>query len=147
MKVLVINCGSSSIKYQLFSADEDKRIAQGLLERVGTDESSLLHRSNGRETRIDEPTADHDAGLGLISRTLVDPEAGCVKSLSEIQAVGHRVVHGAEECVASTVIDDDVIAAIERAAPLAPLHNPPNLMGIRAAMHIFPLAVEVAVLV
>ena len=145
MLILVINCGSSSIKYQVFDAEADECIAQGLLERVGTDESSLAHRSNGAETRIDEPTADHEAGLALIAKTLTDPAIGCVRDLAEIAAVGHRVVHGAEEFVESTVIDDDVIAAIERCASLAPLHNPPNLMGIRGAMRIFPHAVNVAV--
>ena len=145
MKVLVINCGSSSIKYSCFDEDDLTVVAQGLVERVGEPGSKLTHKVGDARYEIERDVADHAAGLALIAAVLVDPDKGVLGDLSEVVAVGHRVVHGGEEFVKSTRIDDDVIAAIERCIELGPLHNPPNLAGIRATMASFPDAVQVAV--
>ena len=133
MLVLVINCGSSSVKYQLFDMDGDSVPARGLLEKIGEGDSALHHERNGAKTTIEKPIRDHHEALALILETLVDPKLGVIRDTSEIGAVGHRVVHGGEEFVESTLITDEVIEVIERFSELAPLHNPPNLTGIRAA--------------
>jgi acetate kinase len=145
MLVLVINCGSSSIKYQLFSMPAGDVLAKGLLEKIGEGDSALHHEKNSTKVTIQKRIANHDEGLTLIIETLVDGTNGVIKSISEIGAVGHRVVHGGEEFVASTLITDHVIAAIERFSDLAPLHNPPNLTGIRAALAVLPNVPHVAV--
>jgi len=144
MKVLVINAGSSSIKYQLFDMPARTVQAKGMVERIGEPEATLVHQYNGNKhtARIEAP--DHDAGMQVILSTLADPKLGVVKKISEIEAVGHRVVHGGEEFTASVLISGHVLDSIERFADLAPLHNPPNLTGIRAAMHSLPDAVQAA---
>ncbi len=150
MKILVINAGSSSIKYELFDMDHCKILAGGLAEKIGEESSILTHKRtlpNGEsEKNMDENTiADHYEGLNRIVGLLVDPEHGVIADKSEISAVGHRVVHGGETFHSTTIIDEDVIAAIMENIPLAPLHNPPNLMGIEVAGSIFPDAPQVAV--
>ncbi|MFH0965124.1 MAG: acetate kinase [Planctomycetota bacterium] len=145
MNVLVINCGSSSIKYCCYDARVEKRLAQGLLERIGEKGSRLTHRTQTASHEIARDIQDHEQGLSLIAETLADPRVGVLRRLEDVAAVGHRVVHGAEDFVESTLIDDDVLAAIERCQELAPLHNPPNLAGIRAARRRFPNAAQVAV--
>ncbi|MDL1957776.1 MAG: acetate kinase [Deltaproteobacteria bacterium] len=150
MKILVINTGSSSIKYELFDMDHCKILAGGLAEKIGEESSILTHKRtlpNGEsEKNVDENTiADHYEGLNRIVGLLVDPEHGVIADKSEISAVGHRVVHGGETFHSTTIIDEDVIAAIMENIPLAPLHNPPNLMGIEVAGSIFPDAPQVAV--
>jgi acetate kinase len=150
MKILVINTGSSSIKYELFDMDHCKILAGGLAEKIGEESSILTHKRtlpNGEsEKNVDENTiADHYEGLNRIVGLLVDPEHGVIADKSEISAVGHRVVHGGETFHSTTIIDEDVIAAIMENIPLAPLHNPPNLMGIKVAGSIFPDAPQVAV--
>lgn len=150
MKILVINTGSSSIKYQLFEMSENKTLASGLAERIGEDEGVLTHKvtpphGNTRKKVVRGVIADHREGLARIVDLLVDPEYGAVKDKSEISAVGHRVVHGGETFQASTVINEAVIAEIRKYIPLAPLHNPPNLVGIEVARSIFPGAPQVAV--
>ena len=150
MKVLVINCGSSSLKYQLYDMTTSTALASGLIERIGEPQGLLTHKNHpgtDGETKIvrEEPIADHEAGMRLAQELLVDPKTGVVADRSDIQAVGHRVVHGGETFRASTLISPEVIAAIEKTIPLAPLHNPPNLMGIRVSRELFPDAPQVAV--
>lgn len=144
MKVLVINAGSSSIKYQLFDMPAGTVPAKGMLERIGESAPQLTHKYDGKSHTAGVAAANHEQGMQVILKTLVDPVIGVVKDIDEIQAVGHRVVHGGEEFTGSVAICDRVIGSIERFADLAPLHNPPNLTGIRAAMHSLPNAVQVA---
>jgi acetate kinase len=134
MKVLVFNCGSSSIKYQLFDMPKGTITAKGTVQRIGEKESSADQKAGSQEIRLKEPIADHGQGLKVIERMLTDPARGVVPSMKDIDACGHRVVHGGEDFSGSMRIDDKVVAAVERYADLAPLHNPPNLTGIRAAM-------------
>jgi len=149
MKILVINCGSSSIKYQLFDMDQRTALAGGLVERIGEVEGRITHRqltgAQPRTVTIDAPVADHYAGLARMADLIMDPEIGVIASADEIAAIGHRVVHGGERFSASTIIDDEVMDAIQALSPFAPLHNPPNLAGIRVARELFPQAVQVAV--
>jgi acetate kinase len=145
MLVLVINCGSSSIKYQLFDMEKESVLAKGLLEKIGEGDSVLHHERNGQKNTLKNPIRNHNEGMSLILKTLVDAQLGVIKDISEIGAVGHRVVHGGEEFVASTLITDEVIEAIERFSELAPLHNPPNLAGIRAARAVLGGVPHVAV--
>ncbi|MHC5083215.1 MAG: acetate/propionate family kinase [Planctomycetota bacterium] len=144
MKVLVINAGSSSIKYQLFDMPSRTILAKGMVERIGEADSNLVHQYSGNKHGSQIDIADHDAGMAVILSTLTDSKVGVVQEIDEISAVGHRVVHGGEEFTGSVVIDDNVIDSIERFADLAPLHNPPNLTGIRAAIHALPKATQIA---
>ncbi|MDA8135545.1 MAG: acetate kinase [Desulfobacteraceae bacterium] len=150
MKILVINTGSSSIKYQLFDMDDEAVLATGMLERIGEDSGKLTHITLSREgTRtkkvMEGHYPDHGQGLETITALLTDPECGVIRDKSEIFAVGHRVVHGGETFQAPGIIDDAVILEIQKNTPLAPLHNPPNLTGIRTARSIFPESPQVAV--
>jgi acetate kinase len=150
MNILVINCGSSSLKYQLLDMTTATALASGLIERIGEPQGLLTHKKHpgtDGETEIvrEEPIADHEAGLRLAQELLADPRTGVVADAADIQAVGHRVVHGGEAFKASALISPEVIAAIEKTIPLAPLHNPANLMGIRVARELFPEAPQVAV--
>jgi acetate kinase len=145
MKVLVINCGSSSLKYQLIDSDTEELIAKGLCERIKVD-GRLTHTTTGKEKyTIDVPMPDHNAAVKYVLDALLDPETGAVSSLEEIGAVGHRVVHGGEKFAQSVVINDEIIAAIENCNELAPLHNPANLIGIRACQKLMPNVPMVAV--
>ena len=132
MKVLVINAGSSSIKYQLYEMPEAKVLAKGIVERIGQEASKLSHCYDGKTHFIKANVKDHERGMKLILNTLVSNDVGVMQSICEIGAVGHRVVHGGEEFTGSVAINDKVIASIEKFADLAPLHNPPNLAGILA---------------
>ena len=149
MKILVINSGSSSIKYQLLDMERHRILASGLAERIGDSASILTHHraAEGEDQKHVEKgsIADHREGLKRIVDLLLDPNSGIIGSHSEIGAVGHRVVHGGETFHEPTLIDDKVIADIEACIPLAPLHNPANLMGIRVARKLFPEAAQVAV--
>jgi acetate kinase len=150
MKILVINAGSSSIKYKLFDVDENRLLASGSAEKIGEKTSILKHKSNlpSGENKViaeDVRISDHDDGLKRIVDRLIDPEHGVVKDKTEITAIGHRVVHGGETFQAPTIVDEKVIAAIKKNIPLAPLHNPPNLLGIETARKIFPDSLQVAV--
>ena len=146
MKILVINCGSSSLKYQLIDMQNEELLAIGLAERVGIDDSFLTHETIGKEkVVIKEDLKDHKITLGIVMNALVNPEYGAIKSMDEISATGHRVVHGGEEFTSSVLITDKVISEVERCANLAPLHNPPNLLGIYAAQEILPGVPAVAV--
>jgi acetate kinase len=144
MKVLVLNCGSSSVKYKFY--DDDQQLAEGLLEKIGTSQAQLNHTVAGRKKIVEvHEILEHQAGVELILRTLVDPEKGVLKTIDEIQAVGHRVVHGAETFAASTLITDEVLAKLEECIDIAPLHNPPNLAGIYAITHLLPTVPQVGV--
>ena len=143
MKILVINTGSSSIKYKLFDVDRRRKMSAGVAEKIGEKTSLLTHRVFGDDGTVRETTkkgriADHREGMEAIVELLVDPEAGAIGDKAEITAVGHRVVHGGETFRQPAIIDDEVVAAIREKIPLAPLHNPPNLTGITIAREIFP---------
>jgi acetate kinase len=144
MKVLVINAGSSSVKYQLYQMPEATVLAKGVVERIGDQESRLSQTAGDQTHDIEKPIADHEQAMDMILSTLVDPEYGVLKDASEIASVGHRVVHGGEEFSGSMLIDEHVVASIEKFSDLAPLHNPPNLTGIRASQHGLPNAKQVA---
>ncbi len=143
MRVLVVNCGSSSIKYQLYEMPDKRVISKGLVERIGEDNAALEHHDAGEDHRLERPIADHEEGMALILETLTGSN-GALESAEELDAIGHRVVHGGEEFTGSVLITPEVIASIERFADLAPLHNPPNLTGIRAAMSALPHVPQVA---
>ncbi len=150
MKILVINTGSSSIKYQLFEMDRQKALASGLAEKIGESTGKLTHiKYIEKETElikiIKETIPDHRKGLLKIVNLLIDSKYGSIKEKSEIRAIGHRVVHGGEKFQAPAIIDMGVISAIKENIPLAPLHNPSNLMGIEVAKTIFPDSLQVAV--
>lgn len=146
MNILVINCGSSSLKFQLIDSESEQVIAKGLCERIGIAGSRLVYQKPGMDKLITEaPMPDHKIAIKMVIDALTDTENGVVKSLSEIGAVGHRIVHGGEKFAASTLIDDEVIAAIEECSELAPLHNPANLIGIRACMELMSGTPMVAV--
>ncbi len=146
MKVLVVNCGSSSLKYQLIDMENEELLAIGLAERIGISGSLVTHETIGKEeVVIEKDLEDHKITLQIVMDALTNPEHGVIKSMDEISAVGHRVVHGGEEFTSSVLITDDVIAEIEGCANLAPLHNPPNLMGIHACKELLPDVPMVAV--
>ncbi|MGE4503870.1 MAG: acetate kinase [Desulfovibrionaceae bacterium] len=150
MKILVINSGSSSIKYKLFDMAADAVLAQGLVERIGEPVGNIEHvtapGADGQyKTALEEPIASHEQGMVRVIGLLMDPERGVIADAAEISGVGHRIVHGGEKFSAPEVVDDAVIAEIEKAATLAPLHNPGHLAGIRTAMHLFPDAAHVTV--
>ena len=139
MNVLVINCGSSSLKYQLINMDDESVLAKGLVERIGIEGSVLKHEKTGLDkVVIEEVLKDHKDAINLVLKTLVDANYGAVKSLGEIDAVGHRVVHGGEKFAQSVLIDDEVIEAMKECIVLAPLHNPPNIIGIEACKELLP---------
>ena len=144
MKILVVNCGSSSIKYQLFRMPQRQVLARGLLERIGDVQSSLLHRVDGQVQRTPVEAADHEVGMAHILQALTRGPHRPLERIDEIAAVGHRVVHGAETFTGSVLINAAVVELIEHVADLAPLHNPPNLVGIRAAQHALPHIPQVA---
>ena len=146
MKVLVINCGSSSLKYQLIDMSTEESLAQGLVERIGIEGSVLTQKVEGRDKYIvKQPMADHKDAIKLVLDALVDSENGVISSMDEISAVGHRVVHGGEKYNASVVIDSEVKAYIEECFKLAPLHNPANMIGINACEELMPNTPMVAV--
>lgn len=146
MNILVINCGSSSLKYQLINSDSEAVLAKGLCERIGIEGSLLTHTPAGKDKmKIEKPMPNHTVAIQLVIDALTDAEHGVVKSLDEIGAVGHRVVHGGEKFSTSVIITDDVMKAIEECNDLAPLHNPANLIGINACKEIMPDVPMVAV--
>lgn len=145
MNVLVINCGSSSLKYQLIDSVTEDVLAKGLCERIKID-GKLKHTPTGKETvEIDSPMPDHTAAVELVLKMLTDPVHGVISSLDEIGAVGHRIVHGGEKFASSTLITDEVIQAITACNDLAPLHNPANLIGIDSCRKLMPEVPMVAV--
>lgn len=145
MKILIINAGSSSLKYQFMESEGGEVFAKGLCERIGID-GRLTHKVPGRENVVmDIPMPTHNEAIQSVLDIMVDPEKGVIASTDEIAAVGHRVLHGGAAFTESCIIDDACIAAIEKCIPLGPLHNPANLMGIRACQKIMPNTPQVAV--
>jgi len=146
MKILVLNCGSSSIKYQLFTMTNRSVIAKGGVEKLGMKGSFLKHvRQDGQVVVFEGEIMDHKVGIEYILGVLTSEKHGCLKSLDEIQAVGHRVVHGGERFNSSVLLTDDVLAEITKCIDIAPLHNPPNLKGIRAMEELIPGIPQVGV--
>ncbi|MGE4589074.1 MAG: acetate/propionate family kinase [Acidaminococcaceae bacterium] len=146
MKIFVVNCGSSSIKYQLINMENESVLAKGMVERIGMEGALLKHTPTGKYT-VDLPAdiPDHAVGIKMIISALINSEYGVITDMSDIDAVGHRVVHGGERFADSVLITQDVLKGIEACAEIAPLHNPPNLYGINACMEIMPTTPQVAV--
>ena len=144
MKVLVLNCGSSSLKYQLLDMENENLLAKGLCERIGID-GRLAHQAGDKEYKADLPMPDHTAAVRFVLDALLDKGHGVIKSIDEVQAAGHRVVHGGEHFSGSVLIDEKVKKAIEDCCDLAPLHNPPNLIGINACEKLMPGVPQAAV--
>lgn len=138
MNVLVINCGSSSLKYQLIDSVSESVLAKGLCERIGIDGRLVYQPAGSDKIKTDYDMPDHKAAIQYVLDALVNPENGVIKSLDEVQAVGHRIVHGGEKFSKATLIDDEVLKAIEEVSDLAPLHNPANLIGINACRALMP---------
>ena len=146
MLILVVNCGSSSAKYELFDVKAEAPLCHGEIERIGEGSSVLIHQIEGKdEVKNKVNCPNHHKAMEIIRDVLLDPEKGVIKDVSEVAGVGHRVVHGGEEFTESTLIDDDVIKGIEKFSELAPLHNPPALEGIRSCKAIFKDVPQVAV--
>lgn len=145
MKILVINCGSSSLKFQLIDSDTEKVLGKGICERIGIDGRIVFTPGDGDKITNDTAIPDHNRAIELVIEALTNKDTGVIGSLSEIDAVGHRIVHGGEKFTKSVVIDEEVIKAIEEVSDLAPLHNPANLIGIRACQKAMPGVPMVAV--
>ena len=149
MIILVVNCGSSSLKYQLLDMKNDDvydLLAKGLVERIGMETGCLKHQATGKEKLVKEmPITDHTVGIQAVIDALLDKEYGCLSTLEDIEAVGHRVVHGAEEFVCSQLITDEVVAQLEKCSVFAPLHNPANILGIKAVSAVLPTVPQVGV--
>ncbi|MBC2721187.1 acetate/propionate family kinase [Desulfosporosinus sp.] len=146
MKILVINCGSSSLKYQVIDMATKNAVGKGLVERIGLDGSVLTHRtSSGEKEIIKAEITDHTVAIKLVLEALISPQYGAIKNLKEICGIGHRVVHGGEKFSKSVLIDDAVMEALEECVELAPLHNPPNIAGIVACQKMMPGVPQVAV--
>lgn len=146
MNILVINCGSSSLKYQLINSESEEVLAKGLCERIGIDGSMITYQAkDGEKEKTVSPMPTHTQAIKLVLDALTNEKSGVIKSLDEVGAVGHRVVHGGEAFTSSTLITDEAIKAIEDCNDLAPLHNPANLIGIRACQELMPGVPMVAV--
>ena len=145
MNVLVINCGSSSLKYQLINSDTEAVLAKGLCERIGIDGRLTYQKAGGEKEVTEAAMPTHKEAIQLVLNALTNEKTGAVKSLAEVNAVGHRVVHGGEKFASSVVINDEVLKAIEECNDLAPLHNPANLLGINACRELMPGVPMVAV--
>lgn len=145
MNVLVINCGSSSLKFQLINSDSEDVLAKGLCERIGIDGRLVYQPANGEKETTEAAMPTHKQAIQMVLDALMNEKTGVIKSLDEVDAVGHRVVHGGEKFASSVVINDEVMAAIEECNDLAPLHNPANLIGIRACQELMPKAPMAAV--
>ena len=145
MNILVLNCGSSSLKYQLIDSESENVLASGLCERIGIDGMFTYKPGDGEKSVTEVSIPDHKVGVGLILDAIVNKDTGVISGLDQIGAIGHRVVHGGERFASSVEINDEVMAAIEECNDLAPLHNPANLIGIRACQAIMPGVPNVAV--
>ncbi len=145
MKILAVNCGSSSIKYKLLDMNKEEVLAQGNLQRIGKKNSLQLHFLRDRKIKIEKKVANHKEGLRQLFNIIADRNRGVLKDLSQILAVGHRVVHGGEEFLQPSLIDEEVVNTIRKLIPLAPLHNPSNLAGVEAARSLLPRTPQVAV--
>ena len=146
MIVLVLNAGSSSIKYQLFDVEAKSVLAKGIVDKIGMGDSALInYRIDGDEVKLEGEIIDHQAGIEYVLGVLISEKHGSIKSLDDIDAVGHRVVHGGEAFHSSVLINDQIIKKIVECVPLAPLHNPPNLKGINAVTELMPDTPQIAV--
>jgi acetate kinase len=145
MKIFVLNSGSSSIKYQLIQMPEKEVIAKGLVEKIGLEGSAVIHKANEMEIKFEKKIKDHTEGIKTVFEILTNDETGSLKHVDEIEAVGHRVVHGGEDFSGSVLVDDKVIKALIKNIDLAPLHNPPNLEGIYAINKLLPEVPQVGV--
>lgn len=145
MKILVINAGSSSLKYQLINMDDKSVMAKGLCERIGIDGKNTFKPTGGTPVELTAPLKDHSDAIKSVIGALINPEYGVISSMAEIDAVGHRVVHGGEMFSKSVIIDDEVMDAVEKCIPLAPLHNPANIIGINACKEVMPGVPQVGV--
>ncbi|MBQ3646973.1 MAG: acetate kinase [Synergistaceae bacterium] len=146
MKILVINCGSSSLKYQLFDMDNESVSAKGLVDRIGIDGSNITHRKTGAQPfTLNTPIKDHKAAMKLVLDALLDSEHGVLKSLDEISAAGHRIVSGGDYFKEAVLVNEEVMDALRKCIPLAPLHNPGHIMGIEAIQHALPKLPNVTV--
>lgn len=146
MKIFVINCGSSSLKYKLFDMRDEDVLAEGIIERIGIENSFLKYETKeGTDIKIEHEIPTHKEGIELLIETLLSDEHGVLEDMDEIKAVGHRVAHGGEKFAHSTLIDDEVMKEIEDISDLAPLHNPANLMGIEVCKELMPETPQVAV--
>ncbi len=138
MKILVLNCGSSSLKYQLINMETEEVLASGKYERIGEDEAFITHKVNGQKIEIKNPAYNHTEAIEFTLQQLVNPEYKVIDSLDEIEAIGHRLVHGGEKISQSVVIDDEVINVLKECTDLAPLHNPASILGIEACKKVMP---------
>lgn len=138
MKVLVLNCGSSSLKYQLINMENETVLAKGNYERIGQDNSFVTHKVNGEKYVLEHPVESHDGAIEFVLQQLLHEEYGVIKDLKEINAIGHRVVHGGEKFNKSVLITDEVIETLKECTPLAPLHNPAGIIGIKACQKVMP---------
>jgi len=138
MNILVVNCGSSSLKYQVIDSDTEAVLAKGLCERIGLDGRLVYQKAGGEKEITDADMPTHKQAIQMVLDALVNPKTGALKSLDEIGAVGHRVVHGGEKFASSTILNEEVLKVIEECNELAPLHNPANLIGIRACQELMP---------
>lgn len=145
MKILALNCGSSSVKYQLYDTSANKLLAKGSLERIGFVGTFITHQTKHQKHRLECDCSNHKDAVNMVFKFLTDEEFGVIKELGEIDAVGHRIVHGGELFSKSVLIDDNVIKGIDSLSSLAPLHNPPNLQGILAMKSLLPEVAQVAV--
>ena len=138
MKILVLNSGSSSLKYQVIDMETESTLASGYYERIGSDKGFLTHKVNGEKIKLENPVKDHAEALKFVMDQLLDEKYGVIKSLDEIDAIGHRMVHGGEKFNSSVLIDEKVLDAVEECVPLAPLHNPAGILGVRACQKEMP---------
>jgi len=145
MKILVVNCGSSSLKYQLFDMEKEEVIAKGIVERIGTPPSYLTYSINGEKVKKEVTAGNHTEAFKVVIEALLNGNTPVISSIEEIKAVGHRVVHGGERFKEPTIINEEVIAEIEKNNELAPLHNPAGLAGIRASMEVLPNVPQTAI--
>ena len=145
MKILVLNCGSSSLKYQLIDMTTEEVVAKGNYERIGVGESFLTHTANGEKTKFVNPVINHDEAISFVLEQLTSEKYGVIKDVKEITGVGHRIVHGGEKFTKSVLVDDSVIEGIRDCIPLAPLHNPAAILGIEACRNLMPNAKMVTV--
>ena len=145
MKILVLNCGSSSLKYQLMNMEDESVMAKGYYERIGQDNSFLTHKVNGEKHNFEKPASNHEKAIKFVLDRLLSKQYGVIKSVDEIDGIGHRIVHGGEKFTKPVIINDEVIKEIEDCIELAPLHNPAAILGIEACINVMPGKVNVAV--
>ena len=145
MKILVLNSGSSSLKYQVIDMETEEAVCSGYFERIGSEKAFLTHKVNGEKIKIEKAVKDHSEALKVVMEQLLDENYGVIKSLDEIDSIGHRMVHGGEKFNSSVLIDEKVLEAVEECVPLAPLHNPAGILGVRACQKEMPGKPNVAV--